>query len=649
MPSWSAQRPAMPRLSPSESCSGISRPNTWLGPPAGTAGAARTDESIPPLMPTTNPRRFRASPSCWRSAAAIRSVSSAELRCRSFAKLTSVLVLGVGRLGARAGCMQGWRRRTGASAMPRLAAGGAPAQHPTMAATHSGGGTGDAMSSTRACQHRAATLEFGAPPAHETRRDRTGGECHDLLCRAQGPRLPDRRGADRRGPPRSRSRRNLPGRRRRSGRRLLRRGRGRRHRGRHQRIAAPAPGRAYARGIRRDHADHVRRPAGPAAPTARHAEPDRPDARPDDERDCCASAQARTRSGADRLHVGLDRPAEGRHGHACQPARRRGNGDRLPRHHGDRSDREHPAVQLRVRHESGAVRRGKRRRARHRAVAARLAARGAREVTVRAAVPPLWQQLLNVAAFRDELVPSLRVVTNAGGHLPVPVVRALRRAQPHARLFLMYGLTEVLRSTFLPPEEVDCRPDSMGRPIPGAEVLVLRDDLTPCEPGEVGELVHRGSTVTLGYWNDPEETARVFRPHPLRPPGAPDAERVVFSGDLVRRDADGWLYFVGRSQRMIKTLGYRVSPDEIATVLYASGEVAECIITAEPDEARGERIVAHVVLAGGGSLERLRRYAGTELPRHMQPARFDLRESLPRLPSGKHDVAALRDEQPTWT
>jgi amino acid adenylation domain-containing protein len=276
----------------------------------------------------------------------------------------------------------------------------------------------------------------------------------------------------------------------------------------------------------------------------------------------------------------------------------------------------------------------------------------ARDVTVLAAVPPLWQQLLNVAAFRDELVPSLRVVTNAGGHLPVPVVRALRRAQPHARLFLMYGLTEVLRSTFLPPEEVDRRPDSMGRAIPGAEVLVLRDDLTPCEPGEVGELVHRGSTVTLGYWNDPEETARVFRPHPLRPAGAPDAERVVFSGDLVRRDAEGWLYFVGRSQRMIKTLGYRVSPDEIATVLYASGEVAECIITSEPDEARGERIVAHVVLSGSGSsIERLRRYAGVELPRHMQPARFDIRESLPRLPSGKHDVAALRGEQKqsAWT
>jgi amino acid adenylation domain-containing protein len=268
----------------------------------------------------------------------------------------------------------------------------------------------------------------------------------------------------------------------------------------------------------------------------------------------------------------------------------------------------------------------------------------AQQVTVLAAVPPLWQQLLNVAAFRDEPIASLRIATNAGGHLPVPVVRALRRAQPGARLFLMYGLTEVLRSTFLPPEEVDRRPDSIGRAIPGAEVLVLREDLTLCAPGEVGELVHRGPTVTLGYWNDPEATARVFRAHPLRAAGAPDAERVVFSGDLVRQDAEGWLYFAGRRDRMIKTLGYRVSPDEIATVLYASGEVAECIITSEPDDARGERVVAFVVLAGGGSLERLKVYAGTELPRHMQPARFEVRDALPRLPSGKHDVAALRGD-----
>jgi len=112
----------------------------------------------------------------------------------------------------------------------------------------------------------------------------------------------------------------------------------------------------------------------------------------------------------------------------------------------------------------------------------------------------------------------------------------------------------------------------------------------------------------------------------------------------VRRDAEDWLYFVGRRDRMIKTLGYRVSPDEIAAVLYGSGEVAECIITSEPDDARGERIVAFVVLAGGGSLARLTLYARLELPRHMQPTRFETRDALPRLPNGKHDIAALRGE-----
>jgi amino acid adenylation domain-containing protein len=262
-------------------------------------------------------------------------------------------------------------------------------------------------------------------------------------------------------------------------------------------------------------------------------------------------------------------------------------------------------------------------------------------VTVLAAVPPLWQQLLNVAAFRSRPLPGLRIVTNAGGHLPPSAVRQIREAQPHAALFLMYGLTEVLRSTYLPPEEVDRRPDSIGRAIPGAEVLVLNEDLQPCGLGEVGELVHRGPTVTLGYWNDPEATARVYRPNPLRPTGAPDAERVVFSGDLVRRDEQGFLYFVGRRDRMIKTLGYRISPDEIANVVSASGEVVECVVAAEADAERGQRVVAFVVMSPAGSLDRLKRYCAAELPRYMQPSRFDVREALPRLVSGKHDLAAL--------
>jgi amino acid adenylation domain-containing protein len=264
-----------------------------------------------------------------------------------------------------------------------------------------------------------------------------------------------------------------------------------------------------------------------------------------------------------------------------------------------------------------------------------------RRVTVLAAVPPLWLQLVALPEFRGDRLPDLRIMTNAGGRLPVAAVRALRGAQPHARLFLMYGLTEALRCSYLPPEEIDRHPDSIGRAIPGAEVLVLRDDLLPCAPGEVGELVYRGPTVALGYWNDPEATARVFRPNPLRATVAPDAERVVFTGDLVRQDDAGFLYYVGRRDRMMKTLGYRVSPDEVAEVIYASGEVADCLVVGEADELRGQRIVAHIVLAAGGSLQRLKRHCGIELPRYMQPARFDVHDDLPRLPNGKHDLSTI--------
>ncbi len=267
-----------------------------------------------------------------------------------------------------------------------------------------------------------------------------------------------------------------------------------------------------------------------------------------------------------------------------------------------------------------------------------------REMTVLAAVPPLWLQLLSAATFRDAALPALRILTNAGGHLPVERVRTLRRAQPQAQLYLMYGLTEVLRSTFLPPDEVDRRPGSMGRAIPGAEVLVLREDLTPCAAGEVGELVHAGPTVTLGYWQDPEGTARAFRPHPLR--RSPNGERVVFSGDLVRQDDAGFLYYVGRRDRLIKSLGYRVSPEEIGDVIQSSGEVADVVVAGEPDPQRGERVVAHLVLCPGGSLERLQRYCGIELPRHMQPARYDVRDAIPRLPNGKYDLVTLRSASP---
>jgi amino acid adenylation domain-containing protein len=264
------------------------------------------------------------------------------------------------------------------------------------------------------------------------------------------------------------------------------------------------------------------------------------------------------------------------------------------------------------------------------------------ETTVLAAVPPLWLQLLDVEDFVARPLPALRTMTNTGGHLPREAVRKLRAAQPQADLVLMYGLTEAFRSCYLSPDRVDRKPGSVGRAIPGAEVLLLNDQLEPCAVGETGQLVHRGPTVAMGYWNDPEATAKRFRPNPLRSPGAPETERVVFSGDYLYRDEDGDLFFVGRQDTMIKTLGYRVSPDEVVDALYASGEVVEAIVTSEPDPARGSQIVAYVVLRDGGQVEQLRAFAARELPRYMQPSRFEVRASLARTASGKHDALATR-------
>src|SRR5512138_230283 len=156
----------------------------------------------------------------------------------------------------------------------------------------------------------------------------------------------------------------------------------------------------------------------------------------------------------------------------------------------------------------------------------------------------------------------------------------------------MYGLTEAFRGTYLPPDQVDLRPDSMGKAIPNAEILVVRPDGSPCAADEPGELVQRGSLVALGYWNDPEKTAERFRPLPSQRSELPITELAVWSGDTVRQDAEGFLYFVGRRDEMIKTSGYRVSPTEVEEVLYASGLVGDAVSFGAPHPALGEAIVA---------------------------------------------------------
>ncbi|HRQ77468.1 MAG TPA: AMP-binding protein [Gemmatimonadaceae bacterium] len=257
------------------------------------------------------------------------------------------------------------------------------------------------------------------------------------------------------------------------------------------------------------------------------------------------------------------------------------------------------------------------------------------QISIAAGVPPLWSQLVGVEAFQLP-IPSLRQMQNAGGHLPAETAKRLRAAQPQAELVLQYGMTETWRGSYLPPEEFDRRPGSMGRAVPGAELLVTREDGTLCDVDEVGELVHLGPTVAAGYWGGRGDAQQVFRPHPARP-GVP----AVHSGDYVKRDADGFLYYVGRRDRVIKTQGLKVGPDEVADALLHSGQLSEVVVAGEADAERGQRIVAYVVLAPGGTLAALRKHARAELPPHMQPARFVERSELPRLASGKYDVEGL--------
>jgi acyl-coenzyme A synthetase/AMP-(fatty) acid ligase len=208
----------------------------------------------------------------------------------------------------------------------------------------------------------------------------------------------------------------------------------------------------------------------------------------------------------------------------------------------------------------------------------------------------------------------------------------------------MYGLTEAFRSTWLPPGELARRPGSIGRAIPNAEVLVVRPDGSLCDADEPGELVHRGALVALGYWNDPARTVQRFRPAPGHDPALPLPEMAVWSGDTVRRDADGFLYFVGRSDEMIKVSGYRISPTEIESVLHASGLVSEVAVFGIDDMALGQAIVA-VVVVDQQLVDRAALLAECkrQLPAYMVPAHIVLRpDALPRNPNGKIDRNLLR-------
>ena len=236
--------------------------------------------------------------------------------------------------------------------------------------------------------------------------------------------------------------------------------------------------------------------------------------------------------------------------------------------------------------------------------------------------------------------------------MPRETLAALRSRLPKTKPYLMYGLTEAFRSTYLPPGEVDRRPDSIGKAIPNAEILVLRDDGSPCAPNEPGELVHRGALVGMGYWNDHEKTAERYKPLPSGTPGREAGlvlpELAVFSGDTVRQDEDGFLYFIGRRDEMMKTSGYRVSPTEVEEVIYATRLVGECVAFGVDHDQLGQAIqVIATPAREGGDFDTTELLAECRrlMPAYMVPAHIDVREGpLPRNPNGKIDRKALSTE-----
>ena len=260
-------------------------------------------------------------------------------------------------------------------------------------------------------------------------------------------------------------------------------------------------------------------------------------------------------------------------------------------------------------------------------------------VTTLAAVPPLWWQLVE-PDWPDDATAAMRRLTNSGGALSVPLVRRLRAAFPQAKLFPMYGLTEAFRSTFLDPALVDAHPTAMGTAVPFAEVLVVRDDGSPADDGEEGELVHCGPLVAQGYWRDEARTAERFRP-------APAASRyggtAVWSGDRVVRDAGGLLNFVGRRDAMIKSAGNRISPQEIEEAALATGLASEALALGVADERLGQAIEL-VVRGREQDGEALAAALAKALPGFMQPRRIHWRAEMPLGPNGKIDRDALMRE-----
>lgn len=246
-------------------------------------------------------------------------------------------------------------------------------------------------------------------------------------------------------------------------------------------------------------------------------------------------------------------------------------------------------------------------------------------------VPTMAAMILQIDGLEPDFLPSLRFLTNTAAALPIEHIARLRKLFPSARLYSMYGLTECKRCTWLPPSELDRRPGSVGIAIPGTEAVVVDENGRPVAPGVVGELTIRGPHVMQGYWENETATAERLRP------GSRPWEKVLWTGDLFRTDEDGFLWFIGRRDDIIKTRGEKVAPKEIEAVLHAHPGIAEALVTGVPDPILGEAIAAMVVLADPTLTVRdVIRHCSGRLEDFMVPKIVEIRTALPKTDSGKN-------------
>jgi long-chain acyl-CoA synthetase len=246
-------------------------------------------------------------------------------------------------------------------------------------------------------------------------------------------------------------------------------------------------------------------------------------------------------------------------------------------------------------------------------------------------VPTMAAMIVQMRDLQPGTFPHLRYITNTAAALPPAHIERLQELFPQTRIYSMYGLTECKRCTYLPPEELARRPTSVGVAIPGTEAYIVDESGTPVPPGEVGELVIRGAHVMKGYWDNSDATDKALRPGPFA------WEKVLYTGDLFRADDDGFLYFVGRRDDIIKSRGEKVSPKEIENVLYSLSGVREAAVVGVPDPILGQAIKAVVALAPGAKLTRhdIIRHCAKHLEDFMVPKIIEFRDELPKTESGK--------------